>query len=82
MISNSIGYLKAMNNNKEPDETNKRRRGWVRPAIAVIGFFVFFFAGAYFTHYFRARWIIPVALIAAFGWAIAFSVDWWKDKMK
>ncbi|MBR3242497.1 MAG: hypothetical protein IKF90_07340 [Parasporobacterium sp.] len=66
--------------NDQPNKNEKKKRSGARPVIAVVGFFVFLFLGAYFLHLFHAMWIIPVTLILAFGWAIFFAMD--KEKKK
>ena len=63
-------------------ETKQDGRGCVRPAIAVGGFFGFMFFGAWLTSYTRKMWIIPIAIIAMFVWAVYFSMDWRKRKNK
>ena len=63
------------NLNNENRGNRKNNHGCLRPAIAVIGFFVFLFLAAYLVHRFHAMWLVPVGIIVAFGWAIGFSLE-------
>ena len=56
----------------------KQEKGWVRPLIAVAGFFVILFLSAYLVYRFHLQWLIPVGIIVAIVWAILFSMD--RDK--
>lgn len=64
--------------NQQPEKKEKKTRPWVRPLIAVVGFFVILFLAAYLLYRFHSRWIIPVGIILAIGWAVFFSME--KDK--
>lgn len=59
----------------QPEKKEKKDRSRLRAAIAVIGFFVILFLGAYLLYRFHARWIIPVTIIIAIGWAVFFSME-------
>lgn len=61
--------------NDQPEKKEKKDRSRLRAAIAVIGFFVILFLGAYLLYHFHARWIIPVTIIIAIGWAVFFSME-------
>lgn len=61
--------------NKKSTPKKKEGKSWVKPLIAVVGFFAILFIAAYFLHLFHSWWIIPVGIIAAIAWAVAFSME-------
>lgn len=63
----------------QPKKKEKKDRTRLRAAIAIVGFFVILFLGAYLLYRFHARWIIPVTIILAIAWAVFFSMDREKD---
>jgi len=67
-------------NNHTNSDNESRSSGCLFPAIAVVGFFVWLFLGAYIMHLTHARWLVPVTVIVALGWAFAFSMITVKKK--